>query len=662
MNMMLVKKFTTCRGWVQTFICAALTFSALSVRADLTYQNIGEPTGTLFQYLSVAGISGGKVIGFYETSTTGSHPGKNYLFQNGTFANLNYPGSLQTGLEAISGSNVAGTYIDTSSVEHGFFYNGSSFIALNAPNAQTTTPTCISGTTIGGSYVVQGTSNSQIDGFIYSNGTFTTVSPDQVTEINGISGNLAVGDYYGDDTNLATEAFFYNISTNVVTTLSPPGADPAVGSVAYGVSGNLVVGAYFDSSANPHAFLYNIALGTYSSLGRTASSSRVYSISGNNIIGMDSEGLFFYDGTNYMTIQPPGTSTTIPVGTIPYLDGNTIACVFTLTTPANSQAIFVGTVTPPGAPAISSFSPEGGPVGTQVVIEGINFTAPVTVTFGGDVTATATGTSTQITATVPPGAQTGPIMVTAAGGNFSTLLNFNVGNANSLYFQNGTSLGILSLNSTFLPNTWQGIGTMNSGWQEQAIGDIEGTGIPAIIFQNGTLIGALIMNADGTPDSWLGIGTINAGWELRGAADIADDGNIDLIFQNGGQLGYVEVNSSGVPVSWTGIGTMTTGWQLRAVASLDGTGQPDLIFQNSTLIGALKVNTSGVPTAWSGIGAMNAGWTLSDALDVTGDGQPELIFQNGAALGALEVNISFQPVAWYGIGAMSSGWTLPGDY
>jgi hypothetical protein len=232
----------------------------------------------------------------------------------------------------------------------------------------------------------------------------------------------------------------------------------------------------------------------------------------------------------------------------------------------------------------------------------------------------------------------------------------------SLYFENGTSLGILSLNTTFLPNAWTGIGGMGSGWQECAIADINGDGIPDIIFQNGTLIGALIMNPNGTPNSWVGIGAMGAGWQLRGAADIRNDGNLDLIFQNATLLGYLEVNNSGQPISWNGIGAMGSGWQLRAVTSLDGSGQPDLIFQNGTLLGALKVNTSGLPTAWYGIGAMGSGWTLSDALDVNGDGQPDLIFQNGTSLGALQVNTSFQPVTWNGIGAMGSGWTLPGDY
>ena len=264
----------------------------------------------------------------------------------------------------------------------------------------------------------------------------------------------------------------------------------------------------------------------------------------------------------------------------------------------------------------------------------------------------------QVTGSSVPNALGVPISATG------TIVNIQVGAADafSLFFQNGASLGLLNLNTTFLPSTWQGVGGMSTGWQERAVADINGDGNPDIIFQNGTLIGALILNANGTTSSWVGIGAMSAGWQLCGASYITGDGNLDLIFQNGTLLGYLEVNSSGQPMSWTGIGAMGTGWQLRSVASLDGTGRPDLIFQNGTALGALKVNTSGVPTAWAGIGAMGAGWTLSSAVDVNADGQPDLIFQSGTSLGALEVNSSLQPIAWHGIGSMGSGWTLPGDY
>jgi len=240
--------------------------------------------------------------------------------------------------------------------------------------------------------------------------------------------------------------------------------------------------------------------------------------------------------------------------------------------------------------------------------------------------------------------------------NFLTLLS------PPLFFQNGTALGSLTLNTSFQPTAWQGTGAMNSGWQERAVADVNGDGVPDIIFQNGTLLGALLLNAAGQPTGWVGMGSMGTGWELRGAADITGIGRPQLIFQNGTLLGLLTLSSSGAPTAWSGIGSMATGWDLRAVADLNASGRPDLIFQNGTSLGVLQLGTNGLPTAWNGIGAVSAGWTLSYAADIDADGQPDLIFQNGVELAGLRVNTSFQPVTWEGIGSMGSGWTLPGDY
>src|SRR5207249_4809664 len=121
-----------------------------------------------------------------------------------------------------------------------------------------------------------------------------------------------------------------------------------------------------------------------------------------------------------------------------------------VTTPggtATSASSFTVT-TPPAPPSISSFSPTSGPVGTSVAITGSNFTvttppappiicsfSPTTrpvapfpsttlfrstgataVRFNGTVASFTVNTSTQITATVPNGATSGPIQVTTPGG------------------------------------------------------------------------------------------------------------------------------------------------------------------------------------------------------------------------------------------------------
>jgi hypothetical protein len=86
------------------------------------------------------------------------------------------------------------------------------------------------------------------------------------------------------------------------------------------------------------------------------------------------------------------------------------------------------------APTITSFSPTCGQVGTQVIITGTAFQdapSPVSaVTFGGTAATTFTVNSdTQITATVPAGATTGPIAVTDSEGTATSTTNFVVATA-----------------------------------------------------------------------------------------------------------------------------------------------------------------------------------------------------------------------------------------
>ena len=80
-------------------------------------------------------------------------------------------------------------------------------------------------------------------------------------------------------------------------------------------------------------------------------------------------------------------------------------------------------------PIITDFSPPSGPVGTSVTINGSGFTGTTDVRFNG--TSVGSGNFTvvsggQITASVPAGANTGPISLTASGGTATSSTNFTV--------------------------------------------------------------------------------------------------------------------------------------------------------------------------------------------------------------------------------------------
>ena len=96
-------------------------------------------------------------------------------------------------------------------------------------------------------------------------------------------------------------------------------------------------------------------------------------------------------------------------------------------TPAGAPLLHVeyrSTGTP--QPVITSFSPTSGSVETEVTISGSNFTGATVVTFNGVAASFIVDSDTQIRATVPGGATTGPIGVTTAAGTGVSANGFTV--------------------------------------------------------------------------------------------------------------------------------------------------------------------------------------------------------------------------------------------
>jgi hypothetical protein len=79
------------------------------------------------------------------------------------------------------------------------------------------------------------------------------------------------------------------------------------------------------------------------------------------------------------------------------------------------------------APGIASFTPSCGPVGTTVVISGVNLIQTAKVAFDGvEATTFNVNTNTQVTATVPANATTGPITITTPIGSSTSGTSFTV--------------------------------------------------------------------------------------------------------------------------------------------------------------------------------------------------------------------------------------------
>ena len=91
--------------------------------------------------------------------------------------------------------------------------------------------------------------------------------------------------------------------------------------------------------------------------------------------------------------------------------------------PGSSAASFM--VIPP--PMVTSFNPTSGQAGATITITGSGFTgAAITVRFNGTPSTSVSGSGTSITATVPIGASSGPISVSAQGGTGSSSTSFTV--------------------------------------------------------------------------------------------------------------------------------------------------------------------------------------------------------------------------------------------
>jgi subtilisin-like proprotein convertase family protein len=133
-----------------------------------------------------------------------------------------------------------------------------------------------------------------------------------------------------------------------------------------------------------------------------------------------------FSGTPPAPAAPYGASLTLFNGTV--ANGNWTLYVFDDT--INDVGQIAGgwslNVTTNG-PTVGVFAPTTGPAGTQVVIPGTNLTGATAVTFGGIPAAAFTvNSATQITATVPTGATSGPITVTTPNGSASSLASFQV--------------------------------------------------------------------------------------------------------------------------------------------------------------------------------------------------------------------------------------------
>jgi PKD repeat protein len=97
-----------------------------------------------------------------------------------------------------------------------------------------------------------------------------------------------------------------------------------------------------------------------------------------------------------------------------------------LTTPSGTATSSIPFTVTGVAPTIRSFTPTSGPAGTSVDILGSNFSGASSLTFNGTAASFIVNSDSELHATVPGGATTGPIAVTTPSGAATSASSFTV--------------------------------------------------------------------------------------------------------------------------------------------------------------------------------------------------------------------------------------------
>jgi large repetitive protein len=118
-------------------------------------------------------------------------------------------------------------------------------------------------------------------------------------------------------------------------------------------------------------------------------------------------------------------SDTLINAVVPSLASTGPLSVRTVHTTASSTSLFT-VLQKPSMPSINSFSPTKGAAGTSVTINGVGFSTASSVKFNGTSAAFKANSDSQIAASVPSGATSGPISVTDPTGTSASPMAFTV--------------------------------------------------------------------------------------------------------------------------------------------------------------------------------------------------------------------------------------------
>ncbi|WP_338029150.1 FG-GAP-like repeat-containing protein [Gloeobacter kilaueensis] len=349
------------------------------------------------------------------------------------------------------------------------------------------------------------------------------------------------------------------------------------------------------------------------------------------------------DGTILQATVPPGAAT-----------GRVSATADSITYYGPSFRVDV-----PLPPVIVALSVSSGPIGSTVVITGSGFSSTSAVTLNGTVASFVINSDTQITVTIPPGATSGPIQITNAGGSVnagtftvvqkpadftgdgkSDILWRYQGTGskqgyNQVWQMNGTSyVTAINLNTTTDLN-WQIVGTgdfTGDGktdilWRYQGTGSKQG--YVQIWQMNGTSYVTAI-NLDPVTD---------LNWQIVGTGDFTGDGKTDILWRyqgTGSKQGYNQVwQMNGTSyVSSINLNTTTDlNWQIVGTDDFTGDGKTDILWRyqgtgsKQGLNQVWQMNGTSYVTAINLDPVTDLNWQIVGTGDFTGDGKTDILWR-----------------------------------
>jgi len=206
---------------------------------------------------------GGRIVGGYNNTNVMEYTSDHgFELKGNNYSTINYPGALQTDAFGINKSGeIVGSFVDSSENVHGFKLAGGTYTQLDYPGAYFTAAVGINASgEISGAYAAHPA--DELTAFLLSGGTYTSISaPGSIdTEAVGLNKHGVVAGYYVDSSS-NIHGFTYDKGT--FTTIDYGNSNPNTYLSGINDSG-AVVGGYGTSEtlnsvnyAWQHGFLYS---------------------------------------------------------------------------------------------------------------------------------------------------------------------------------------------------------------------------------------------------------------------------------------------------------------------------------------------------------------------------------------------------------------------